>query len=316
MSDHFYCLDPRGELAPQSGYEREGTACNLFPDQAPGTVPLFRWFGNGDHFYTTDPAGELAPVSGYVPEGITGYLYPQQLPGTIPLFRWWGNGDHFYTTDPQGELAPQSGYSLEGIVGFVLNPVSPSGVPLFRWFSTGLMSNFTFDAAITAAQRATLLERHSWAVFRAKSCGNLSEKERNDLLNAYTKAIHHGINTDPTANASSAVGGSNIDVNFGNLFPLGDDEIAQTLIHEMMHSAGYTHPVRRDPPAAVIDVPGDGGQYYNSPPLRAELCIAGVQSDKGRVTLDLIRKGLLKRSSTKWLRASHRPSRKEEPVPH
>ena len=28
MGDHFYCTDPRGELAPQLGCEREGiTAC-------------------------------------------------------------------------------------------------------------------------------------------------------------------------------------------------------------------------------------------------------------------------------------------------
>jgi len=93
----------------------------------------------------------------------------------------------------------------------------------------------------------------------------------------------HGIDTDPKDNASAAVGGTTLDVNFGNLFPLGDDEIAQSLIHEMMHAAGYTHPKRRDfdpaSPGAPIDVPGDGGPYYGTPPLRAEFCIAGSQSD-------------------------------------
>lgn len=91
------------------------------------------------------------------------------------------------------------------------------------------------------------------------------------------------------------VGGSTVNVNFGNLFPQGDTEISQTLIHEMMHCAGFSHPVRRVPPdgmscaapdPAVFDCPGDNGQYYGTPALRAEFCIAGAQSDlRGRVMI-------------------------------
>lgn len=56
----------------------------------------------------------------------------------------------------------------------------------------------------------------------------------------------------------------------------------------MMHCAGFTRPVRRDPPPdmncsapnpALFDCPNDNGQYYGTPPLRAEFCIAGDQSD-------------------------------------
>jgi hypothetical protein len=93
-------------------------------------------------------------------------------------------------------------------------------------------------------------------------------------------------------NASAAVGGSTLNVNFGVLFPQGDEEIAQTLIHEMMHCAGFSHPVRRDPPPgsscaapnpALFDCPNDNGVYYGTAPLRAEFCIAGDQSDvRGR----------------------------------
>jgi hypothetical protein len=78
-----------------------------------------------------------------------------------------------------------------------------------------------------------------------------------------------------------------ISVNFTNLFPQGDNEIAQTLLHVMMHCAGYTHAVRIDPPALNADVPYDGGKYYGTPPLRAELCIAGQQSDTATIHLML-----------------------------
>jgi hypothetical protein len=139
--------------------------------------------------------------------------------------------------------------------------------------------NFTFDANITVQQRTTLLERHRFAFSRIQACGSLSTNEKNALTRTYRRRIDHGINTDPDANASAVVGGSRILINFNNLFPLGNNEIAQTLIHEMMHCAGFTHPDRRNSPNPNPDVPGDNGPYYGSPPLQAELCIAGQQSD-------------------------------------
>ncbi len=53
----------------------------------------------------------------------------------------------------------------------------------------------------------------------------------------------------------------------------------------MMHVAGFGHRERIDPPAPNPDVPYDGGSYYNSAPLRAELCIAGQQSDAATIHL-------------------------------
>ena len=123
------------------------------------------------------------------------------------------------------------------------------------------------------------------------------EPERNATFARPTRApIHHTTLNTPGVNASAPVGGSTVNVNFGVLFPQGDEEISQTLIHEMMHCAGFTHPVRRDPPAgsscaapnpAVFDCPNDGGVYYGTAPLRAEFCIAGDQSD---VRMRLMRK--------------------------
>jgi hypothetical protein len=57
----------------------------------------------------------------------------------------------------------------------------------------------------------------------------------------------------------------------------------------MTHCAGFTHPDRctqaefNAGTCSPVDVPGDGGDYYDSPPLRAEICIAGNQSDEACV---------------------------------
>lgn len=164
---------------------------------------------------------------------------------------------------------------------------------LLRWYCDGsstaddftgrdcedrIGDNYTFDPAITPDQVATLLERHRFGYSRLKGCGNLTAAQKNALRLTYRKPIAHGVSTNPKANAEAAVGGTTIWVNFGNLFPLGATEIAQSLIHEMMHCAGFDHPDKKP-----TDVPFDGGLYYSSPPLQAEICIAGNQSDLTRV---------------------------------
>ncbi|MGG4443725.1 hypothetical protein [Brevibacillus fortis] len=157
----------------------------------------------------------------------------------------------------------------------------------------GIIGRFSFQPEINSSQRFKLIERHIFAVSRAIICDTLGDHKQK-LLNAYTKAIDHGVSTDPNENASVPVPErSRINVNFSVLFPKGDIEIAQTLIHEMMHCAGeglqseLDHPPRRLPPPGqscavpehTFDCPFDGGPYYSSPPLQAELCIAGSQSD-------------------------------------
>ena len=134
--------------------------------------------------------------------------------------------------------------------------------------------NFTFDTNITAEQKAKLLERHRFAFSQITACGSLANDQKSALTEAYGRVIRHGIETRPGVNASAFLNGSQVFVNFDVLFPQGDNEIAQTLIHEMMHCAGFSHPVR-----TLSDTPGDGGTYYSSPPLQSELCIAGLQSD-------------------------------------
>jgi len=150
------------------------------------------------------------------------------------------------------------------------------------------LSHFTFAGDISGENRDKLIDRHRFALSRLGGCGNLDATERDSLLQAFGKAVHHTTLNDPDANASAPVGGAQLNVNSELLFPQGDEEISQTLVHEMMHLAGFSHPDRRDAPAgsscaapnpAVFDCPGDNGQYFGTAPLRAEMCIAGDQSD-------------------------------------
>ncbi|EON65126.1 hypothetical protein W97_04363 [Coniosporium apollinis CBS 100218] len=221
--DHFYCLDFRGEIAPANGYEREGITGYVYAAQQPGTVPIFRCYNpaNGDHFCTADPSGELAPRS-YTYERIGWYIFKDRNTQLA-------NPPH------------KSGYRSEGITWYLHPTASPATVPLYGWYNSGLFKNFTFTG-IDPTQKSTLFERHSWAYHRAGICGNLSQAEKDRVRQAYRKPIAHSVSTDPNADASAHVNGQSIAGNFTNLFLLGDDEIAQMLLHEMMHCAGYTQP--------------------------------------------------------------------------
>ncbi|KAF9104190.1 hypothetical protein BGX27_010208 [Mortierella sp. AM989] len=44
VSNHFYCTDPKGELAPALGYTFEGITGYIHPNPVRGTKPLFRWY--------------------------------------------------------------------------------------------------------------------------------------------------------------------------------------------------------------------------------------------------------------------------------
>ena len=292
--DHFYTLDFKGELAPWAGYEREDFDCFVYASPRPHTVPVHRWFllrGNvQDHFYTTDPNGELARASGYVSEGIAFHIFEQQQPQTVALNRWFHptTGDHFYTTDPTGELAPRAGYVREGITGYVFTQPLFGSTQLTRWFLSNKFK-FTFDDNITEQQRQTLFERHGWAYYRAGKCSNLTQQQRDEVRTVYERdIIHHGIDNRPGVNASAMVGGRFINVNFNVLFPQGDNEVAMTLLHEMMHCAGYSHPEKGSVPNDV---------YFATVPLKAEVCIAGFASDVAASVASLA-KGTMKQDGT------------------
>lgn len=140
------------------------------------------------------------------------------------------------------------------------------------WRVIPAMSHFRFDSDISADDRDRILKGHRTALVQLMECNSLPRSQKLTLLSTYRRPIRHRTTNRPVF-GSAVIGGNEVSLNITRLFPHGDAEIAQTIIHEMMHCAGFRHPERQ-----ATDTPGDGGAYYSSPPLQAEICIAGVQS--------------------------------------
>jgi hypothetical protein len=222
-----------------------------------GTTPGNRWLdgrtGDGTAGLAPRTDGGFTGTRWRVHDGGNGSIMLECL-GTAPGNRWL------------------DGRTDNDTVG--LAPGTDGGFTGTRWFASFSLANFTFDSDISAENRDKLIERHRFAVSRIAACNTLTGEQRTALFAAYRRAIRHSTITTPGVNAQATIGGAQIWVNFEVLFPQKDIEIAQTLIHEMMHCAGFTHPNRRS-----TDVPFDNGPYYSTPPLQAEICIAGNQSD-------------------------------------
>jgi hypothetical protein len=282
--DHFYTLDFKGELAPSSGYEREDFDCYVYSNPLHGTVPVYRWYKSTrtvrDHFYTTDVSGEMALAAHYVRQGIAFHIFESQQPDTIALNRWFHPhiGDHFYTTHPTGEAAPAAGYVREGILGYVYTSQLHGSVPLWRWYHSRKFK-FTFSPGISPDRQRTIWERHTWAYYRAGRCTHLTQQQKDKVRHIYERGtIHHGIERTPGVNASAMINGRTVNVNFDVLFPQGDNEIAMSLLHEMMHCAGYDHHFPKTDP-----------RYFETVPLKAERCIAGFASDVASPAIQIAR---------------------------
>jgi parallel beta-helix repeat protein/predicted outer membrane repeat protein len=132
--DHFYTITP-AELTEvvrdynPKQWRYEGIAYNAFTTQAPGTVPLYRFFSPefGGHFYTAS-ASEWQevkrdyPPSEWTYEEIAFYVYPL---GTAiqsrAVYRFWSPSakQHFYTASPDESAEiqrtfPPSTWTYEG----------------------------------------------------------------------------------------------------------------------------------------------------------------------------------------------------------
>ncbi len=129
--------------------------------------------------------------------------------------------------------------------------------------------NFIFDnASISPQEKAQLLTAHRIAYFKIASCNSLQSDEKSRLFHTYTLPIRHYKLIGGTDFGLADAASKEIYVNLDALNNEAWNELPQTLIHEMMHCAGFTHPSK-----------SDLEKYYDSPPLQAELCIAGLQSD-------------------------------------
>lgn len=95
--------------------------------EAPGTVPLWSWFGDGrqDAMAATGVGGPAAAGAGYRQVRIEGWVYPTQVAGTVPLGNWWNAAreDNFQTATAAGEAdARASGYGFAWVEGYVFPP--------------------------------------------------------------------------------------------------------------------------------------------------------------------------------------------------
>lgn len=100
----------------------------IYPNQAAGTVPLYRFRSTGNrYFYTIQRNGPQPPVWQY--ETIAGYVYSDgSTPGTVPLYLFRDiKYEYFYTTTP----SEGAGMINEGVACYVndtnpMVPVAPS----------------------------------------------------------------------------------------------------------------------------------------------------------------------------------------------
>ena len=124
--DHFYCLDPKGELAPSIGYNNEGIGFYTLKSQEPGTVPFYRLFSNeGGHLYTTDPSEQNKLVeNSWSDEGNIGYVFTAQVPGSVAIHRYYpaNFGKNFYTVNPAVETLKE--WDHKGVIGYAFNQAS------------------------------------------------------------------------------------------------------------------------------------------------------------------------------------------------
>lgn len=104
-------------------------------------------------------------------------------------------------------------------------------------------------------------------------CTSITGEEKIRLCRKFRKNITISSLNNPDRNGQTKPNSDMIEINYEKLREKGDNEFRQTIIHEFMHMAGFKHRER-----LPIDNPGDGGEYYESPPLRSEICIAGEAS--------------------------------------
>ncbi len=129
------CLNTRTFLySPLKAYSRDMIIGYVFPSEAPGTVPLYRFysFENDDYYVSTNPE----PKEGYMLTGLVGYIYPPDAPkpkGTVELWSFWNekSKDHMETTDQQAE--GKEGYEFLELIGYIYQSYKPCTLPLWRY---------------------------------------------------------------------------------------------------------------------------------------------------------------------------------------
>lgn len=114
--DQLWSTSP-AEGAPW--YRLEGAAFNLFAQNIPGTIPLYRcFFSPWGHFLSLDAQCEAAHIPA---EGYLGFVWASAQPGSQQLFRCHlilpANRIHFLTTPSTQECAA-AGHAMDGPQGW------------------------------------------------------------------------------------------------------------------------------------------------------------------------------------------------------
>jgi lamin tail-like protein len=214
-----------------------------------------------------------------VPRAQIGANSPNDVPNMMRGANDYAVANGFVAGFPTFEQADHGAGVVFGIHLF------PAGTATWRDVHADVLQmqwDYTFDPGFTGAEITAIMERWGHAYLRLRECGTVSDANKTTIIRSFKKRINHTLAAAANANASAPLNGSTININRTNFFGLIAREQAQTLLHEMCHSAGFTHPDRRDCPPGIppaCDTPGDNGAYYGTVPLQAELCIAGVQSD-------------------------------------
>jgi hypothetical protein len=64
------------------GWRYEGIQCYVYPDQKPGTMPMYRMWNGRDHFYTADYNEHRRAIGWYGREGVSFFSFPRKsIPG-------------------------------------------------------------------------------------------------------------------------------------------------------------------------------------------------------------------------------------------
>lgn len=100
------------------GYKYENLAAHILPEQAHGSVPLYRVRKGQKHIYTTD--GDAAAQA--VGQNVVGYVHDAQQIGTSPFFRLCSptSEDRQFTTSvDERQSLVEVGWVDEGIACYV-----------------------------------------------------------------------------------------------------------------------------------------------------------------------------------------------------
>lgn len=124
----------------------------VFPTQAEGTMPVFRYYSatNADRLYlmSTTGAPPAAPP-GYTFEFLAAYAYPTQTCCSVPLYTTYSAAlnDHFYTTSilVRDQVIKNNGYVSQGILGYVL----PARNGEHTYWSVAVLQVFNADVVLS-----------------------------------------------------------------------------------------------------------------------------------------------------------------------